>query len=279
MLRGLFSLITLAAAIAGGGWWLWNHNPVVENFVDKYIQQGQFPTLEMRYTAENIMELNGKTLLQDSHHKFSAAGLHFYPYLLLEVKYSREAQTGEGMILWGLADGEMVINTETWERSHGFKDCINAQTTRDEFKLINALSYNNNRCDRARLLQVLRMEEDTLDGLINSLRKKKIIVQTGNDYRLHFDSPKLNLVPATTMAQSLVTRLQSDAATRIPKLYSAAQIKQIAQSAFGADFAIRAEREVFLPVHRIVVENPDGTLYTTYWNSLNGKQMSYLTLQ
>ena len=66
-----------------------------------------------------------KELLKDTDHVFLEPTLKFVPYLLMDVKYIRtQDKTGEGVILWGLVDGEMVINTGTWEKTHGFTDCI-----------------------------------------------------------------------------------------------------------------------------------------------------------
>jgi len=42
----------------------------------------------------------------------------------------------------------------------------------------------------------------------------------------------------------------------------------------GKDFAIRKTTEIFLPVYSIVVQNPDGSQMTTYWNALNGKRLA-----
>jgi len=42
---------------------------------------------------------------------------------------------------------------------------------------------------------------------------------------------------------------------------------------FGEDFAIRRTREVYLPVYEIGVQHTDGSILTTYWNGLTGKQI------
>ncbi|MDF2577043.1 MAG: hypothetical protein K0S74_527 [Chlamydiales bacterium] len=280
MFRGFIYSVFFLAALGYGGWWLWTHNPSVENFVERHMPQAPIYTFEMRYTAENILENYNKQIVKNTQYEILAPTIQFYPYLMLEVKYSKESQTGEGIILWGLADGEMVTNTNTWEKTHGFKDCLHAHTTREEFKIINTIAKSGSKCDRAKLIQALNMDEDILDNLLASCRKKKLIVQTGNDYRLHFDNPRLNVLPETFINEPLVTQFQPESGARIPKAYSSVQIKEIANSAFGLDFAIRSEKEVFLPVHKIVVKNTrDGSLITTYWNSLNGKQMQLFSLQ
>ena len=59
------------------------------------------------------------------------------------------------------------------------------------------------------------------------------------------------------------------AATFLP-----AQIERISRAAFGQNFAIRKMTDVYLPVHSIVVQNPDGSIHTSHWNALNGKRLS-----
>ena len=60
----------------------------------------------------------------------------------------------------------------------------------------------------------------------------------------------------------------------MPKRFRTSQIETTAKAAFGNDFAIRKTTEIFLPVYSIVVQNPDGSQMTTYWNALNGKKLS-----
>lgn len=138
--RIFFSLATVAAA-AYGVFWVSNARPNVRNHVEELLNTGSFHTLEMRYTADQIMETNRKSLLKDNRHKYLEPSLTFYPYLLFEVKYLvSETKTKEGVILWDLTDGEMVIDTKKWEKTHGFADCIHANTDRHEFKVINLLA-------------------------------------------------------------------------------------------------------------------------------------------
>ncbi len=227
----------------------------------------------MRYSAESIMEAHRKELLKDPNHIFLEPTLKFVPYLLLDVKYNRSKdKTSEGIILWGLVDGEMVINTGTWEKTHGFTDCIASNATRQEFKIINALSSKGGSWDRDGLSRFLNIENNILDTWVDSCRKKSLIVQHGNTYRLHLQNPKLQVIPETKLEQWLVTK-PTKHALRVKKRYRASQIENIAKAAFGGDFAIRKTTEIFLPVYSIVVQNPDGSQMTTYWNALNGKRL------
>jgi hypothetical protein len=267
-------ILLVALLIVGlGGFWTWTYVPSVRSKVEDYLSSGTFQTLEVRFTAESIMDAHRRELLKDNAHVFLEPTLKFVPYLLMDVKYNRSFdKTGEGIILWGLVDGEMVINTSTWERTHGFTDCIASNATRQEFKIINALAARGGSWDRDGLSKFLNIENNMLDTWAESCRKKSLIVQIGNTYRLHLQNPRLQVIPETKLDHWLVTK-PAKKAIRIAKRYRAAQIENIAQAAFGHDFAIRKTREIFLPVYSITVQNPDGSQMTTYWNALNGKRL------
>ncbi|HSX10687.1 MAG TPA: hypothetical protein VLF94_03095 [Chlamydiales bacterium] len=267
-------LIFLACAVLiSGGYWTWNFQPKVRTKIEDLLSSATFQTLEVRYSAETIMDAHRKELLKDSDHVFLEPTLKFVPYLLMDVKYIRSSdKTGEGVILWGMVDAEMVINTGTWEKTHGFADCIASNATRHEFKIINALAARGGAWDRDGLSKFLNIENNILDTWVDSCRKKSLIVQNGNTYRLHLQNPRLQVIPETKLDQWLVTK-PTKQALRVKKRYRASQLENVARAAFGNDFAIRNTTEVFLPVYSIVVQNPDGSQMTTYWNALNGKRL------
>lgn len=268
------ALLICLLIVGLGGFWVWNYMPSVRTKVEDFLSADTFQTLEVRYSAESIMEAHRMELLSDQAHVFLEPTLKFVPYLLMDVKYTRsQDKTGEGIILWGLVDGEMVVNTSTWERTHGFTDCIAANASRQEFKIMNALASRGGAWDRDGLSKFLNIENNILDSWIDSCRKKSLIVQTGNTYRLHLQNPRLMVIPETKLEHWLVTK-PAKKAIRVKKHYRASQIENIAQAAFGHDFAIRKTTEIFLPVYSIVVQNPDGTQMTSYWNALNGKRLS-----
>lgn len=254
------------------GVWVWNHSPRFRSKTEDFLSPSTFQTLEVRYSPEKIMQAHKKDLLKDKDHIFLEPTLKFVPYLLMDVKYNRSReQTAEGFVLWGLLDGEMVLNTSTWEKTHGFTDCIASNATRQEFKIINALASKGGTWDRDGLSKFLNIENHVLDTWIDNCRKKSLIVQSGNTYRLHFQNPRLQFVPETRLENWLVTK-PTKHSHRVKKRYGRAEIEKTARAAFGTDFAIRKTTEVFLPVYGIVVQNPDGSQMTTYWNALNGKR-------
>jgi len=276
-MRFITTLLTLAA-IAYGLYWGLQKKPDYKAKILEFISTGNFHTLEARYTSKEIMETHKRDLIKSSKHRYREPILKFFPYLFMEVKYTHDnGQTGEGVILWDLVEGEMVLNTKHWEKTHGFGDCINAGTERYEFKIINLISQNGGQLDRGGLSKALQIENNILDTWIDSCRKKKLLVQVGNTYRLHFQQPKLNVQPETQLHDRLVTKPYKGA-ERVPRRFSSSQVKRIAECAFGNDFAVRNTLDIFLPVYCITVENPDNTLHTSYWNALNGKPLPQTSL-
>lgn len=272
-MRFILWLISLVG-IGFGSFWTWSHYPKAREYVHNLFDTGKFQTLELRYSAESLMDAHRKELLKDSNHTYLEPEIRFLPYLLMEVKYAfANDRTHEGIILWSLVDGEMVIDTRTWEKTHGFTDCINASADRDEFKIINALASKGGYLDREGLSRKLNVDNDLLDEWIDSCRRKSLIVQSGNNYRLHLERPKLQVKPETRVEHWLVTK-KAKFAKRIARRYSPLQIEYIAKAAFGNDFAIRKTNEIYLPVYCIKVQNPDGSQMSSYWNGLTGKRLA-----
>lgn len=271
-MRGLRTIFILIVLILGGCY-LWNYNPEFRNFIAEYVDNGEFLTLEARYTPQQIMESHRKELLVDNQHTFEEPELKFHPYLLLEVKYlSPDKKTKEGVILWSLVDGEMVINTETWDKSHGFADAIQANATSHEFKILNALAKNNGTMSKEQLQKELHLEPEIYNPWLESARQKHLITQKGDLLQLHFQDPKILIAPQTKINQWLVTKPYNHA-QRVRAKYDQKQIEKTSLAAFGPDFSIRNAIEVFLPIYSIEVLNPDGSVLTSYWNALNGQRI------
>jgi hypothetical protein len=270
----LFIFLLTLGLLGFGGWYAWEHFGPLRQFVQNGIPSGEFCTLEVRYSAEEIMQSHNNELLKNQGYSFLEPKLLFYPYLLMDVKYSKgKGLTGEGSLLWGLNDGEMVIHTATWEKTHGFEDCLAVRADKNDFKIIEALAENNSALDREKLYGLFNVDQDVIDRWVDNCRRKKLIVISGNKFRLHLQNPHLQTAPITVFDQPLVTQ-PAKYSNRIKGRYSISQIKNLAQTAFGHDFTIRRTQEVFLPVYSISVQNPDGSILTTYWNALNGKKLA-----
>lgn len=267
-------LTLLAIAFLAGAGWYFNSQEHLVGFVQQYVENGEFTTLKARYTPDQIMEANRKDLLVDTQHSYQESGLKFHPYVLMEVKYTQpDKKTREGLMLWSLVDGEMVINTDSWEKTHGFEDAINADATRNDFKLMHALSKTRGSATLDQLQKELHIEKDTLNAWVDSASAKHLVVQKGNEIQLHFQDPKLLVQPETKITDWLVKKPYNHA-QRVSNRYSVGQIQKIAKAAFGDDFSVRSSTEVFLPVYSIEVLNPDGSTFTSYWNALTGQKMA-----
>ena len=272
MRKIIFALLAVGFLAATG--WYFNSQEQIQGFVKQYVENGEFTTLKARYTPDQIMETNRTTLLVDNQHTYQESGLKFHPYVLMEVKYTQpDKKTREGMILWSLVDGEMVINTDSWEKTHGFEDAINVDANRHDFKLMHVLSKTRGTATLDQLQKDLRIEKDTLESWVESASSKHLIVQKGNEVQLHFQDPKFSVSPETKVTDWLVKKPYNPG-QRISSQYSISQIQKIAKAAFGDDFTVRNSTEIYLPVYSIEVLNPDGSTFTTFWNALTGQRMA-----
>jgi hypothetical protein len=122
------------------------------------------------------------------------------------------------------------------------------------------------------LQKELKVEREVLEIWVEGAKQKHLVVQKGNQVQLHFENPKLVMVPETKVKQSFVSKPLGEN-EKSSKTYSRSQMVGITQAAFGSDLKIRSEEEVFLPVYRFEILNPDGSIQASEWNALTGKQM------
>jgi hypothetical protein len=266
-------MLVVLVSTTVGGWWLWNYHMPFRNFIADYVENGEFLTLEARYTPQQIMDSHKKELLATDQHTFDEPELKFHPYVLLEVKYTTpDKKSREGMMLWSLVDGEMVLNSDAWDKTHGFEDAIKAKATAQDFKILNALAKNNGSLSRDQMQKELHLEREVFDPWIESARQKHLVTVRGDLIQLHFQDPKILVTPQTKISQWLVTKPYNHA-QRVKAKYDPKDIENITRAAFGNDFTIRSSTLVFLPVYSIDVLNPDGSVLTSYWNALNGQRI------
>ncbi|NGX51502.1 MAG: hypothetical protein K1060chlam2_01368 [Chlamydiae bacterium] len=267
-MRFLSTLIILCA-LGYGVYWVNNNQPELKYKALEMINTGTIHALEANFSAKQIMDR--EELAAEPH-------LKFHPYLLMEVKYTtRDLDTEEGVILWDLIYGEMVIDTRTWDTTHGFADCINANADRHEYKILMTIAQNRGRADKLTLMSALNLEESLLDSWIERAKKKKLIVQQGTTYRIHLHQPLIDVKPSTYSSHPFVTKSFKHS-ERIPSRYSSRQIIRAAEAAFGTDFAIRNSHEVYLPIYSISLKKKNGSRQTTHWNGLNGKRIYHSNL-
>lgn len=268
-------LLILLIFVIGSGWWLWKEHTIVDNVKDRllaYIDNQDILTLESKYTPEQIMEAHRPEIIGQDKRSWQEPVYKFYPYLLLDVKYTEDQKSREGVLLWSLFDGEMVLNTETWETTHGFKDCLECQANRNDFKVMQILARHQGSAPIETLQKDLHVERETLDPWIESAKQKHLVVQKGTLLQLHFENPKLLVLPQTQIKQQLVSKPSSNA-KKEPRNYSRNQILAIAKASFGDNFKVRNEQEVYLPVYNLQVLNQDGSTFSSDWNAITGQQI------
>jgi hypothetical protein len=273
MYLGLWGVLAICV------WWIWDKSTDMRDLVYQYVENGEILTLESKFTPEDIMEAHRGELVGSDKRSYQEPSYKYSPYLLLEIKYyGDDKKSREGVILWGLENGEIVLNTESWETTHGFKDCLDCEANRNDFKMIYALAKQGGILSLDDLQRKLNVEREILANWIQSAKDKHLIVQKENFVQLHFENPKILVFPQTQFKQQLVSKPISSY-QRSSKKYSRHQIVKIAQAAFGNEFTIRSEKEIFLPIYSLSVLNADGSIHMSDWNAINGNRIlpTYLT--
>lgn len=272
MLRYIF-LLCVFAGLGYGGWYAWEHYDDIAVQVSQLQKEDTILTFEATVTPDEIMQKHQKELLRDDAHSFGKTSIKYLPFLLLDVKYPRDdRKTEEGKVIWNLENGEMVLDTATFESTHGFEDCINANARDEDFRLMQVLHKRGGSLSKEALCQELGMESEPLFERLEALRKKHLVTIRGDMVRIHLSTPLLKVLPETKVSHHFVTK-EAPKEDLFPARYSKGQVKQTAKAAFGPDFAIRAEYSLFVPVLKIDIQNPDGSVLSTYWNGCTGKRI------
>lgn len=271
-MRLILTLLTLFT-VTVCGWYVWDRYPQLHQKLEEKVGVGDFNTFKIRYSAEALMEAHKAELLKDKSCQYLEPRIAYLPYLLMDIKYAKDpTTTQEGVLLWGLTDGEMVIDAMNWEKTHGFEDCLHAKASKNDFKIIRALVESGGALDREKIYSKFRVENELIDEWLDSCRRKKLVVIAGNKFRLHFQNPKLEITPMTRLDEWLVTQ-PSKHTVKAKRHYHPEEIKQFTYDLFGTDFVIRALKEVYLPVITLSVQNADGSVLVTHWNALSGKRL------
>lgn len=280
--RRLFSFPSLPRWVWGGliffgaAVGLWQSGFLEEwgDRLDEYITNQQALTWEQRVSPEGLMEQHKTELLGHplGQKSFQEPRRLYAPYLLCEVKYTKERKSREGLLLLSLLDGEMVVGTDPWETTHGLKDCLEAGISSEEFLLLRLLAKRPDGVPLEDLQKEMKLEKEPFGVLVTGLRQKHLLVQKGPLAQLHVQEPRFAVIPESKIAQRIVLKPLTDG-QKIPSVYSKASVRRMAQAVFGEEFKVKNTREIFLPVIRLQVTNPDGSTYATDWNGVTGARM------
>lgn len=268
-----------AVLFAFAGWWLLQTD-FASNLKEpllRYVDNKDIATLESRFSLEQILQSHQQEILgSDKSDKriLKRTSILYYPYLLLDVKYTTADQSArEGVLLWGLNDGEIVLNTGSWEKTHGFKDCLDCNATRSNFKILQSLAKKQTGMSIEELKKETGMGKETLEPWIKDSLDKHLVIQKGNLYQLHFEQPRILVTPQTDFKHPIVLKDQGSS-QKGSRVYSRSQIVRLTKAAFGDDFKIRSEEEIYLPVYRLEVVNPDKSIHISEWNALTGQRIA-----
>jgi len=168
----------------------------------------------------------------------------------------------------------MLLDTETFEMTNGFKEFISAQLDAWDFRLIHILMQHIDGLPQEELAEKAGLTPERAFEKIDSLKKKQLLVKKNESIRLHFASPLIKAKPETRFSQQLVTKIISSEHI-LPAQYRDVQLEKIARAAFTNDFVIRSKQHIFLPVIRLQVENPDSSMRSVYFNGVTGQKMPF----
>lgn len=276
-----FGYLFLFVIALAGFWWIKQEDigRIWKDQIMHYIDNQDLATLESRFTVDQIIQQNRQELLgmdlnenHPSKRTIQNSTVVYYPYLLLNVKFATQQGSREGMLLWGMNDGEVVLNTETWGKTHGFRDCLDCKANRQDLKILQALAKYPQGLTIEEIQKELGVEREELATWIDSSKQKHLITQKGNAYQLHFENPRLLILPQTQMNHPIVLKAQGTS-IKANRRFTRNEIVTLAKNTFGNDFKIRSEEEIYLPVYRLTVLNPDESIQVSEWNALTGKQV------
>lgn len=264
MLGWLFGFSLLSSIVAGA--YFWTEAPLQwKDQLLEWLPSYEVSCLEVRYSPEQVLQKHQAKVCENGC-SYDEASLELYPYLLMDVKYLKGTSSYEGKLLWSLTDGEIVLNTRAWQTSHGYDDCLMAHTSREEMRIINALSQHGGQLDRQRLLEYLKHDSAHVDQWLEKCHKKQLIIQTGNLWKLHMQNPNFCIEPVTQIKETLVQRSLSGAKIMNGR-YRISQITELAKAAFGSDFAIKRSQEIYIPIYCLNFKHADGSRSTMRVNA------------
>jgi hypothetical protein len=278
MFRSFF--LFAAIAFVTGSAYIWTEMPqlacqlrtYLPSSLPQVIPSKELTCFEQRYSIEQLVQKHQKNV-KEKGGEYEAPRLELYPYLLMEVKYVKHGQTYESYLLWSLTQGEMVLNTQNWSMTHGYDDCLAAKASRDEMRVVNALALAGGQLDRGAVIEKVKLDPTHIDEWLEKCRRKHLVVQTGSQWRLHMQKPVISQDPVTQWRDDLVER-SGDGAQIISARFREGQIMELAQAAFGTDFAIKRSQLIYLPVYNITFKAADGSKKTLKLNAYTNTPFS-----
>lgn len=275
MFRYFISFLVVVA-VGYGIWVMYENKEEVSSYLPSSVKQKTVLTFATRFSSDDILNTNKQELLPAPEYSVQKTALTYFPYILFDAKCSHtESTTEDSKLVFSLENAELVLDTSTFETTHGFEDCLNAKATNDDFRILLVLEKNGGTMSKEALAKDLGLDFDHFMHELDILRKKQLIVTKGDSVRIHLENPRLKIPPRTIIASPLVTKTISRQDI-FHASYSKGAIRKLAKAAFGKDFTIKKEQEIYIPFYEITVKNPDDSIHKTYWNALTGKKLEWV---
>lgn len=274
-----FILITLLLGVVAG-YALWHDRDRLESYFlspdkDEVIlcfEAKLTPELLQQRLEQNLGRNSSQSNQRNNQITWAEGRICYIPHLLVDVKYTLDGKrTQTGRMLWDLTRSELLLDTLQFETTRGFQDCLQSEANAEDFRILRLLSQNKGTLSREVLIRELALEEELVNARIDSLRKKQLILKTNETIRIHVDDPILGIEPTTKITLPL-SKITVKHHYLLPQEQTQQQLLSMIQVAFGPTLAIRGYKKLYLPVVELNVVNPDGSITTSHWNAINGRQ-------
>lgn len=269
--RSLVWLMVLGIA-AAAGYWAYTHTERLQQYVLPSTKEESIDTFEALILPNDLLTKQPH-LLTTQGHSFGPVTLYFAPQLLLSVKYSHDSKSSKASTaVWDMIDGELVIDTNTFDHTQGFADCLASQAGADDFRILRTLTQSGGTLSKEAIIKELGGDDSAICERIENLKKRHLVIIANDVVRIHVESPLFKIEPSTLLTKPIVHRTTLYG-NLLPTTFSKSDIETLVKAAFGQDLAIRNSRLVYIPTYEIQVNNPDGSVRKTYWNAISGKEM------
>jgi hypothetical protein len=270
---GILGFIFRSFILFGVGIFVFYEYPsIIQQVLSRVESYRKYSVLESRYDLAKLAEIHRSELTRNGS-RILDTSTRFYPYALMHVKYSMPSSTEEGVILWDLLDGEMVLSTRTWEKTRGFRDCLIANASCEDMQILTLFEKMGQEVLHIEnIVYGLQKDRVFVNKLLDRCHEKKLVVlKQKGIYRLHICNPKLMVSPKTDIHCPILAKEVTGGQTIEPR-YSLKSVSRIAENAFGKDFTVQEVIAIYLPVCVISLEDQAGAISVFHFNSLNGQR-------
>jgi len=266
-------LCALALLVGAALYYGWNNQSKIAERIPGLEKETTILTFEVPTSIGEVMRLHEKELLRGARYSFGKATVRYSPCLLFSVKYTREnSRTEESKLLFSLEDGEMFLDTRSAEQTRGFEDCLICHADTEDFKLLHVLQRKGGSISKEALAHELGLQSEQVFHRLDTLRRKHLVAIHGDMVRIHLPTPLLKVLPDTKMGPLLVSKTVLKE-NLLPENYSKGDVRRLMKAVFGADFAIKAEEVIYVPIFQVDIKNPDGSILKTFWSGLTGRRI------